>query len=108
MGLRHGHVSRQIDYQITEDEHMTEKQITVDGGYAPQEIHVKQGEPAQLTFKRVSDRGCLDQVHSAALAFKLDLPLNAPQTVTIPTDQAGKFDFSCGMDMVHGKVVIDR
>ncbi|KLD59399.1 copper-binding protein, partial [Lactiplantibacillus plantarum] len=34
------------------------------------------------------------------------LPLDQPQTVTVPTDRAGEFYFSCGMDMVSGKVVI--
>ncbi|MFC6289067.1 cupredoxin domain-containing protein [Levilactobacillus angrenensis] len=88
---------------------MTTKQsatITVDGGYAPAEIVLKQGIPAELTFTRVNDAGCLDQVHSPALGFNRDLPLNQPQTVTIDTSQAGEFSFSCGMDMFSGKVVV--
>lgn len=83
-------------------------QVTVDGGYAPQEVHLKQGQPATITFTRVSSRGCLDEVQSADLAFNRALPLNQPTTVAVATDQAGTFGFSCGMDMVHGKVVIDR
>lgn len=88
---------------------MTEKQqatVTVAGGYQPAVINLKQGVPAEITFTRTSAQGCLDVVHSGELKFETDLPLNQPQTVTIPTDQAGTFDFSCGMDMIHGKVVI--
>ncbi|GEO69320.1 cupredoxin domain-containing protein [Levilactobacillus acidifarinae] len=81
--------------------------VIVEGSYAPTMVEFKQGVPAELTFLRLNNQGCLDKVHSDALMFNLDLPINAPQTVTIPTDQAGVFDFSCGMDMVHGKVVID-
>nr|WP_223876688.1 cupredoxin domain-containing protein [Lactiplantibacillus daowaiensis] len=85
---------------------MTNQKITVNGGYQPAIVTVKQGKPATLTFQRTQDQGCLARVHSKALDFDMDLPLNAPQTVTIPTDQAGEFDFSCGMDMFYGKVVV--
>jgi len=89
---------------------MTEKKqtvaVTVAGGYDPQVITLKQGVPATLTFTRTSAQGCLDVVHSKGLQFKTALPLNQPQTVTVPTDVAGDFDFSCGMDMFHGQVVI--
>ena len=80
--------------------------ITVNGNYEPAVITLKKGIPAQLTFTRTSTQGCLEQVHSTALHFATDLPLNQPQTVTVPTDQAGEFQFSCGMDMVSGKVVV--
>lgn len=88
---------------------MTEKQdvnITVAGGYQPQVVNLKQGVPAELTFTRTNAQGCLDVVQSKTLHFETDLPLNEPQTVTVPTDQAGEFEFSCGMDMFRGKVVI--
>lgn len=80
--------------------------VTVAGGYQPQTITVKQGVPASLTFTRTSSQGCLDVVHSKALGFETTLPLNQPQTVVLPTDQAGEFEFSCGMDMFSGKVVV--
>ncbi|GIP70690.1 MULTISPECIES: cupredoxin domain-containing protein [Lactiplantibacillus] len=87
---------------------MTEQNINinVNGKYEPAEVTVKQGVPAQLTFTRTSTQGCLEHVHSTDLGFATDLPIDQPQTVTIPTDQAGEFTFSCGMDMVSGKVVV--
>lgn len=80
--------------------------ITVDGGYQPATVVLTQGTPAELTFTRVNDAGCLDQVHSDSLGFSRDLPLNQPQTVSVDTSQAGEFPFSCGMDMFFGKVVV--
>ena len=80
--------------------------ITVDGHYDPAEVTLQQGVPAQLTFTRTSTQGCLEQVHSTDLHFTTELPLDQPQTVTVPTDRAGEFRFSCGMDMVSGKVVM--
>ena len=75
---------------------MTEQNINinVNGKYEPAEVTVKQGVPAQLTFTRTSTQGCLEHVHSTDLGFATDLPINQPQTVTIPTDQAGEFTFT--------------
>ncbi|KRK48844.1 cupredoxin domain-containing protein [Secundilactobacillus kimchicus] len=89
----------------------TEKQIvnvTVAGGYEPAVVNLKQGVPAEITFTRTSDQGCLDVVHSQELNFSTELPLNSAQTVNVPTDKAGEFAFSCGMDMFFGKVVVSK
>ncbi|GKS81648.1 copper-binding protein [Ligilactobacillus pabuli] len=91
---------------------MSEKQVqavnvTVAGGYDPAVVTLKQGVPAQLTFTRTNDKGCLDVVHSKEMGFEEELPLNQPKTVTVPTDQAGEFQYSCGMDMFFGKVVVE-
>ncbi|WP_262315123.1 cupredoxin domain-containing protein [Lacticaseibacillus parakribbianus] len=80
--------------------------IEVAGGYQPQVVVLKAGVPATLTFNRTSAQGCLDVVHSQQLGFETALPLNQPQTVALNTTAAGEYDFSCGMDMFHGKVVI--
>lgn len=88
---------------------MTAKQsatIIVNGGYAPATVILTQGIPAELTFERTNDAGCLDQVHSQSLNFNEALPLNEPRTVSIDTSQIGEFSFSCGMDMFFGKVVV--
>ncbi|WP_234005643.1 cupredoxin domain-containing protein [Lactobacillus sp. CBA3606] len=89
---------------------MTEKEqlitITVDGGYQPATVTLKQGIPATLIFKRISDVGCLNQVILPGSDDKHDLPLNTAQAFAIDTTHAGTTEFSCGMRMVHGQVVI--
>ncbi|MHA8110156.1 cupredoxin domain-containing protein [Lactobacillaceae bacterium Melli_B4] len=89
---------------------MSEKEqvvtVTVDGGYQPNVVNFKQGVPAEIKFVRNSDQGCLGTVQSKDLGFKAALPLNEAQTFTVNTDQAGEYEFSCGMDMVKGKVVV--
>ncbi|MQS75525.1 cupredoxin domain-containing protein [Companilactobacillus halodurans] len=80
--------------------------VNVAGKYEPEVVNLEKGVPAELTFTRTKDQGCLDVVHSKDLDFETELPLNVSQTVNIPTDKSGEFDFSCGMDMFHGKVVI--
>ncbi|MBW1606423.1 cupredoxin domain-containing protein [Lactobacillus sp. Sy-1] len=89
---------------------MSEKEqvvtVTVDGGYEPNVVNFKQGVPAKINFVRRSDQGCLGTVQSADLGFKSELPLGEVKTFDVNTSQSGEFDFSCGMDMVHGKVVV--
>ncbi|AFR99331.1 cupredoxin domain-containing protein [Lentilactobacillus buchneri] len=80
--------------------------VTVAGGYQPSVIKLKQGVPAEINFKRINDQGCLDVVHSNELGFSEELPVNVTKTVQVPTDQAGEFGFSCGMDMFKGKVEV--
>ena len=80
--------------------------VTVAGGYDPEVVNLKQGVPAEITFTRTSAQGCLDVVHSKELGFEENLPIDEPRTVTVNTEEAGEFDFSCGMDMFHGKVVV--
>lgn len=88
---------------------MSEKQnikITVAGGYDPETVTIKQGVPATLTFTRTNTQGCLDVVHSKDLNFETELPIDQPQTVTIDTSKAGRFTYSCGMDMFAGHVEV--
>lgn len=80
--------------------------VTVAGGYEPSIIKFKQGVPAEINFTRTNDQGCLDVVHSKALNFSEELPINVTKTVQVPTDKAGEFSFSCGMDMFSGKVEV--
>jgi len=80
--------------------------ITVDGGYSPSKISLNQGQPAVVNFIRQSAKGCLDVVKSDELGFEKELPVGNVVKVDVPTDQAGVFKFSCGMDMVSGEVEI--
>lgn len=89
------------------EEQVQKVNVTVAGGYDPEVVTLKQGVPAELTFTRTNEKGCLDVVHSEQMGFEEELPLNQPKTVTVPTDKAGEYQFSCGMDMVFGKVVVE-
>ncbi|MEE6727916.1 cupredoxin domain-containing protein [Pediococcus acidilactici] len=88
-------------------EQMQVVDVTVAGGYQPAEVHFQEGVPAQINFRRTSPQGCLDVVHSPQLGFEEQLPLDETKSVTVNTDHAGEFSFSCGMDMFSGKVVIE-
>lgn len=81
--------------------------IDVNRGYEPSEVTIKQGVPAKIVFHRTNDAMCLSKVQSQDLAFDKALPLNQDVEIPINTDQSGEFNFACGMNMFHGKVVIN-
>ena len=69
-------------------------------GYKPDTITFKQGKPAQLKFIPSDNMGCMNEVVFKDLDSKKDVIVN------IPTDKPATYNWSCGMDMFHGKVVV--
>ncbi|GFZ26523.1 cupredoxin domain-containing protein [Lactobacillus corticis] len=81
--------------------------IVVDGGYKPEVVHFKQGQPAQVAFHAKNVNGCLSHVVFKDLNVDSDLTAQKVTKINIPTDKPGEYNFACGMDMFHGKIVID-
>jgi hypothetical protein len=77
--------------------------VTVTNVYSPNVIFLKAGVPAELTFSGGS--GCTIRVQSQALGFAEDLS-SGPATVKLQGLQPGTYPFACGMNMVHGKVIV--
>ena len=81
--------------------------VTVgDHGFVPNAITANKGQPLTLEFKRVSDKTCATQVVFPDLAITRDLPLNSAVAISIPTDQARRLAFQCGMGMYKSSVLI--
>lgn len=80
--------------------------ILVKGGYSPEQVALKQGVPAELHFTRTDPSSCLDHVVFPDFGINQALPQNQEETVTIDTNKPGEYEWACGMDMFHGKVII--
>ncbi len=80
--------------------------VVVNGGYSPETVVLKKGVPAKLQFNMKDHTACLSHVVFDQLGINKDLTKQAVTTIDIPTDQAGEYNFACGMDMFHGKVVV--
>ena len=78
--------------------------VNVTTVYSPNVIHLKAGVPTEITFS--SAQGCTAQVQSQELGFVEDLS-TGPKVVTLKAPAPGTYDFACGMDMVHGKIVVE-
>ncbi|MDG5847488.1 cupredoxin domain-containing protein [Lactobacillus delbrueckii] len=83
-----------------------EGQVVVKGGYEPEVLYLKQGVPAEVTFKMEDKTACLSHVVFPSLGVDKDLSKEKLAKVQIPTDKAGEIDYACGIDMFHGKIVV--
>ena len=80
--------------------------IVVKGGYSPSTIVLKKGVPAQVAFDMQDSTACLSHVVFEQLGVNKDLTKQKVTKITIPTDKATTYNFACGMDMFHGKVIV--
>jgi P-type Cu+ transporter len=81
--------------------------VVVRGAYVPNIIRAREGVPLQITFDRREGGECTSRVVFPDLRQAFDLPAFAKTTVTLKPDAAGRFAFACGMNMVHGTLVVE-
>jgi plastocyanin domain-containing protein len=84
-----------------------EIKITVKGGYSPDVIVVKRGVPVKLEFFRDETSSCSDQVILGDFGIARDLPAFKTTAIEFIPDKVGEFSFTCGMNMLHGKLVVE-
>ncbi|MGO3701990.1 MAG: cupredoxin domain-containing protein [Candidatus Saccharimonadales bacterium] len=94
----------ETEASVSEDEQ--EVTVTVDGGYVPNTVVLKQGVPAQIVFNRKDPSNCLSEVVFPDFGIHEQLPVGKTHAVVIDTSKAGEYQYACGMNMFHGKVVI--
>jgi plastocyanin domain-containing protein len=83
-----------------------EVDITVKGGYAPDRIVVQSDRPVRLNFYRDETSSCSDQVVFGDFGIVRDLPAYETTTVELPPAKPGEYGFACGMNMLHGKIIV--
>src|SRR6266511_4319116 len=84
-----------------------EVRITVRGGYSPDLVRVKQGIPLRMVFDRKESGECTSRVVFPDFALNRALPAYAATAVEFTPDRSGRFGFACGMNMVHGTLVVE-
>ncbi len=81
--------------------------VVVRGGYSPDVIKARAGVPLRITFDRQEAGDCSARVVFADLAQSAWLAPRAETTVELALDRPGQVDFSCGMNMIHGTVIVE-
>jgi plastocyanin domain-containing protein len=81
--------------------------ILVDGGYKPDVMSIPYGQTTKLIFERKDSSSCLEEVVLSDFKVRKFLPLNQKTEIEITPDKKGTFDFSCGMGMFHGKLIVE-
>ena len=80
--------------------------VTVKGGYSPDVIQVLQGRPVRLNFYRDETASCSDRVIFGDFGIAKDLPAFKTTPVEFTPSENGEFLFTCGMNMMRGKLVV--
>ena len=81
--------------------------ITVKGGYSPDVVVVREGLPVRLNFYRDETASCSEQVVFGDFRIARTLPPFKTTAVEFTPDRAGEFTWTCGMNMLRGKLVVE-
>lgn len=81
--------------------------ITVKGGYSPDVVTVKQGRPVRLDFFRDETASCSETVVFGDFGIARDLPAHKTTSVEFTPGKPGEFTWTCGMNMLRGKLVVE-
>lgn len=84
-----------------------EVRITVEGGYSPSVIRVKQGTPVRLVFDRKEKSPCSDEVVISEFGIRRFLKPFEQTVVEFTPTKPGSYDFTCGMSMLRGQVEVE-
>ncbi len=86
---------------------LSEIDVVVDGGYSPEIIYLKRGKTTKINFIRKDSSSCLEEIVLADFKIRRYLPLNQKVTIEVTVSKAGEFIYSCGMNMYHGKIIVE-
>lgn len=84
-----------------------EADILVDGGYKPSVIKIKKGRKTKISLIRKDTNSCLEEFILPDFKISKYLPLNQKVIIEITPNKAGEFSFHCGMNMFHGKIIVE-
>lgn len=81
--------------------------ITVRGGYDPSVVRVPAGRPVRLVFDRQETSGCSEEIVFPDFGIRKYLPANRQTTVELTAPAPGRYEFTCGMSMLHGTLIAE-
>lgn len=81
--------------------------IEVRGGYTPNAVRAKAGVPLTLIFDRQDKSPCSEEIVISDFGIRRFLPAFEKTRVDIPAPTAGTHEFTCGMGMLHGTMIVE-
>jgi plastocyanin domain-containing protein len=61
----------------------------------------------KLDFYRDETSSCSETVILGDFGIARDLPAFRTTSIVFTPDKTGEFDFTCGMNMLHGKLIVN-
>jgi plastocyanin domain-containing protein len=92
---------------LTDDAGAQRIRIEVKGGYDPAVIRVRAGSPVRLEFHRDETNPCTEEVVLPDFGIRSFLPAHQTTAVSF-TPGEGRYQFACGMGMVHGTIIAEK
>ncbi|MBI5471874.1 MAG: efflux RND transporter periplasmic adaptor subunit [Ignavibacteriae bacterium] len=84
-----------------------EVSIRVKDGYSPNVIRVKAGVPVKLVFNREENSRCSEELVIEKFGIRRKLAAFATTAIEFTPKESGEIPFSCGMKMLHGKIIVE-
>ncbi|MBL8196274.1 MAG: cupredoxin domain-containing protein [Blastocatellia bacterium] len=81
--------------------------ITVKGGYQPATIIAKAGHPITLNFTRKESSPCGEEVVFPDFGKRAYLPEGKTISIEINPQKPSVYEFTCGMNMYKGKLIVE-
>ena len=82
--------------------------VVVKGGYDPATVRVRPGVPVRLVFDRQEESGCSEEVVIPDFGVRRFLPAHQRTTVELTPPAAGRHEFTCGMGMLRGQLIVEE
>ena len=82
-----------------------EVNIAVRGGYDPGTIRVPAGRPVRLVFERTDASSCSEEIVLPDFNIRRFLPTGKKVAIEVTPPTAGRYEFHCGMGMLHGALI---
>lgn len=86
---------------------MQEIQVQVKGGYDPDVLIVEAGRPVRIDFHRNETADCSEEVVFGDFGIRRKLPAFQTTSVEFTPEAPGEYEFTCGMAMMRGKLVVE-
>lgn len=100
--------SKREGVRIETSSGIQETNIVVKGGYNPDVLVVKAGQPVRLNFTRQETASCSEMVLFPDFDKSAKLPTGETVTIEFTPEKAGEYDFQCQMGMLHGKMIVEE
>ena len=86
----------------------SEATIVVHGGYEPSIVRVRAAAPVRLVFDRQETSPCSEEIVFPDFGIRRVLPAFAKTTVELTPEKPGRYEFTCGMSMLRGVMIVEE
>lgn len=81
-------------------------EVRIRGGYHPQVLRLAPGVPAQLVLVRQEQGACSERFTIPTLGVDVAVPAFGSTVLDVPALPEGRYEFTCGMGMLHGALEV--